>query len=704
MPGFDSTRDALSQGIVAAILVGVFALLAADRVHRVLIPIGAVALVWLISYFSPFRLISFEAAQQAVDLNVILLLFAMMALVGVLKTTNVFPWAVDRLLERSRGNPSRAARLIIWFTGILSAILDNVTTVIFTYPMASEMARRLRINGSAFFLPMVMAANIGGTATLIGDPPNVLIGADPRTGLSFMAFIYNLTVPCTFMMIVLVWYSRRYYPDDIGRGADADHAGAARPTGAVLQNVPLLRATGWITVLIFLGFMTHTLTHMPVAVPAVIGVAAILFAQDYYYLKEHQPTAEERQHGVLAILEKDIEWPTLAFFLFLFVLVGAAVATGLIESLAQGLAWLIGRSPVGSVYRPRRPPAGRPDHSLGLGLLSALIDNIPYTAVTIPLVASLLGQLNAGADGQILWWALALGACLGGNGTLIGASANVTVTGLAEKDGKRISFNEFTAFGARVAALTLADVIGLSRALALCRLGGGEPRRRRAAGRAVRGDAAQARCLKIIASPHQPSSFILLRFGQHGRNAAFGADDHRSTDRAGNLVLFLFEAELRHVVVNVVVGPGTGRFTHRELLLRVGRSFFGREEFLRAEVLRPFERRHDGVGEDAGNVGHTVGGLGRSPRLRAFLGWKQVAGLRLGDCGRRRQGQRDGNTGQSRAEGCKKPIAHGTLLILVHYSTYFSLLLFGFFRRLPYISSSAYSTHLNSSSCAFFST
>ena len=456
MHGFDSTRDALSQGIVAAILVGMFALLAADRVHRVLIPIGAVALVWLISYFSPFKLISFQAAQQAIDLNVILLLFAMMALVGVLKTTNVFPWAVDRLLERSRGNPSQAARLIIWFTGILSAILDNVTTVIFTYPMASEMARRLRINGSAFFLPMVMAANIGGTATLIGDPPNVLIGADPRSGLSFMEFIYNLTVPCTFMMIVLVWYSRRYYPDDIGRAADADHAGAARPTGAALQNVPLLRATCLITVLIFLGFMTHTLTHMPVAVPAVIGVVAILFAQDYYYLKEHKPAAEARQHGVLAILEKDVEWPTLAFFLFLFVLVGAAVATGLIESLAQWLAWLIAAISGGLDLSPKATLLLAALIILWVsGFLSALIDNIPYTAVTIPLVASLLGQLNAGADGQILWWALALGACLGGNGTLIGASANVTVTGLAEKDGKRISFNEFTAFGSRVAVLTL---------------------------------------------------------------------------------------------------------------------------------------------------------------------------------------------------------------------------------------------------------
>ncbi|MFO1080195.1 MAG: sodium:proton antiporter [Reyranellaceae bacterium] len=456
MPGFDSTQDTVSQGLVAVILVAVFALLAADRVHRVLIPIGAVAMVWLISYVTPFRLISFEASQRAVDLNVILLLASMMALVGVLKTTNVFPWAVDRLLERSRGNPSRSAGLIIWFTGILSAVLDNVTTVIFTYPMASEMARRLRINGAAFFLPMVMAANIGGTATLIGDPPNVLIGADPRTHLSFMDFIYHLTVPCLFMMVALVWFARRYYPADIGAVADRDHEAAATPTGATLENVPLLRATLWITGLIFAGFMTHTLTHMPVAVPAVIGIAAILLAQDYHYLRTHRPTAEERRHGVLAILERDIEWPTLAFFVFLFILVGAAVGTGLIESLAQGLAWVIDRVSTALAMPHRATLLLAALLILWVsGILSALIDNIPYTAVTIPLVASLLGHLDAGDDGQVLWWALALGACLGGNGTLIGASANVTVTGLAEKDGLPISFATFTAFGAPVAALTL---------------------------------------------------------------------------------------------------------------------------------------------------------------------------------------------------------------------------------------------------------
>ena len=202
--------------------------------------------------------------------------------------------------------------------------------------------------------------------------------------------------------------------------------------------------------------MTHSLTHMPVAVPAVIGIAAILLAQDYYYLKDYQPTPEERQHGVLEILEKDIEWPTLAFFLFLFILVGAAVQTGLIESLALGLAWVVGKISTSLALSPRATLLVAALIVLWVsGLLSAIVDNIPYTAVTIPLVASLLVQLKAGAEGQVLWWALALGACLGGNGTLIGASANVTVTGLAEKDGKRISFNEFTAFGARVTGITL---------------------------------------------------------------------------------------------------------------------------------------------------------------------------------------------------------------------------------------------------------
>jgi Na+/H+ antiporter NhaD/arsenite permease-like protein len=157
------------------------------------------------------------------------------------------------------------------------------------------------------------------------------------------------------------------------------------------------------------------------------------------------------------VLEKDVEWPTLAFFLFLFVLVGAAVETGLIDSLAQALGWLIDAVSRALALAPRGTLLVAALLVLWVsGFLSAFINNIPYAAVTIPLVASLLGRMQAGPDGQLLWWALALGTCLGGNGTLIGASANVAVTGLAEKDGKRISFNEFIRYGARVTALTLA--------------------------------------------------------------------------------------------------------------------------------------------------------------------------------------------------------------------------------------------------------
>jgi Na+/H+ antiporter NhaD/arsenite permease-like protein len=453
---FDSTHDTVSQLMVAIIVVGLFVVLTLDKVHRVLVAFSALATIWLISYLTPYKLLSFKTAHEAIDLNVLFLLASMMALVGVLKTTNAFAWAVNQLMHHSGGRPGTAASLIIWFTGVLSALLDNVTTVIFAYPMASDMAKRLKINPSAFLLPMVMAANIGGTATLIGDPPNILIGSGAN--IPFMEFIYNLAAPCGLMMFALVWFAKRYYPADIG--------GAWKPTAqsaeghhveAELRNVALLKWIAAITVLIFIGFMTQQLTGMPAAVPAVIGVAAILILQDYYYLKTHKPTHKERVHGILHIIEREIEWPTLAFFLFLFMIVGAAVATGMIGSLAQALAWVIQN--LGATFGLGRLGTLLLAAIIILwvsGFLSAVIDNIPYVAVTIPVVATLIQTLGGGPETQVLWWALALGACLGGNGTLIGASANVTVVGLAEKDGKTISFGEFTAFGARVTLITLA--------------------------------------------------------------------------------------------------------------------------------------------------------------------------------------------------------------------------------------------------------
>ena len=442
-----ATRDPLSQAIVAAVLVGVFALLALEKAHRVLIIFLSVALLWLISYLTPYHLISFEAAHRAIDLNVILLLASMMAIVGVLKTTGVFDYAVARLLRRSGGSPAALLALVIWFTGIVSAFADNVTTVIFVYPMVAAIAAATAIPLAALALPMVIASNVGGTATLIGDPPNILIGSG--AGLSFGAFLENLTMPALIMLAVCVWFSRRYYRAELARG----RAGALQLDAVITQ--PLLLRWGLaITALVFVGFFTHPLTGMPVAVPAAIGAALLLLAQDLIYLRTRQESPEERMHGILKVIERDIEWPTLAFFAFLFITVGAAVATGLIDTLARGLEQLVGagRSGLGLSATGTLLFAGLLILWVS-GLLSALIDNIPYVAVSIPVVARLVGHLQG--DTEVLWWALALGACLGGNGTAIGASANVTVIGLADRAGQHISFREFTRYGAAMTAITL---------------------------------------------------------------------------------------------------------------------------------------------------------------------------------------------------------------------------------------------------------
>ncbi|HJR35170.1 MAG TPA: SLC13 family permease [Gemmatimonadales bacterium] len=442
------TQDPVSQGIVAAVIVAVFALLAMEKAHRVLVIFSAVALLWLITYFTPWHLITFEGAHQALDLNVLLLLASMMAVVGVLKTTGVFDWAVGRLIERTRGRPGSLMAMLVWFTGLLSAVCDNVTTVIFVYPMAIRMAAATGIRPAALLLPMVIASNIGGTATLIGDPPNILIGSG--AGLSFFDFIENLTMPVLWMLVACLWFSRRYYRSAL---AEARPAAVAVDT-EVIQQPLLLKWSLAISALIFVGFFTHSLTGMPVAVPAAIGAAMILVAQDWIMLRTHRPTHGERVHGILNVIEREIEWPTLAFFAFLFIAVGAAVGTGLIDTMAGGLERFIGWGSAGLGLSETGTLLFAALMVLWVsGLLSALIDNIPYVAVTIPLIARLVGGLTG--DTEILWWALSLGACLGGNGSAIGASANVTVIGLADKSGQHISFGEFTRFGASMATITL---------------------------------------------------------------------------------------------------------------------------------------------------------------------------------------------------------------------------------------------------------
>ncbi len=447
-----STTDPVSQLIVGVLLVSLFAVLALEAAHRVLVVMSAVAIMWVITYLTPYKLLPLEAASGALDINVLLLLAAMMALVGVLKETGVFAWAVERLLERFGSDPARAIAVLWWFTAIASAFVDNVTTVIFVTPIVLATVRRLGAPPILVLIPTIMAANIGGTATLIGDPPNIMIGSG--AGLTFMDFLEELTIPTMIMMCGLHWWGVRRLRSAMGKAADAPKQADEPGRGPEITDPGLLKWLGWISLFVLVGFITHGMTGMPAAVPAVIGATAALVVQDFRYMRAIKPTHEERSHGILQVLEKEIEWPTLTFFAFLFILVGAAVGTGLIGTLAGALRGAI----IG----------GREAFGLGdagtlflaallvlwvAGVLSAFMDNIPFVAVSIPIIATLITSMPG--DARVLWWALSLGACLGGNGTPIGASANVTTLGLAEREGVRITFREFMATGLKVMVATL---------------------------------------------------------------------------------------------------------------------------------------------------------------------------------------------------------------------------------------------------------
>jgi Na+/H+ antiporter NhaD/arsenite permease-like protein len=408
--------------VAAIVLLAVYGLIAFELMHRTLAAFLGAALVLTVTYtagtfFPEYRIISFEDARQAIDMNVIFLLMAMMIIVGVMKKTGVFQWLAYKSYQIAKGNVIILASILMLVTAVASAFLDNVTTMLLIIPVTVEIALTLRLNPIAFLLPEVFASNVGGTATLIGDPPNIMIGS--YAGLTFLDFVRNLTVICSICLIVTIIYFIWWYRKDYLHAKVDNIEGTIRKLREEYQITNkklLIQSLIILSITIFL-FIVHGTLKMVPSIAALIGASLLVVIS---------------RVNIVEMLEKEIEWPTLIFFMMLFIVVAAAEHTGLIQIIADWVREMSRGSLVIAIILILWVSA----------IASAIIDNIPFTATMLPIVAYLT-EVIPGAQGGVLWWALALGACLGGNGTMIGASANVVTVGMAERSGYPISFMDY---------------------------------------------------------------------------------------------------------------------------------------------------------------------------------------------------------------------------------------------------------------------
>ena len=413
--------------IATIVFLIAYALISFELLHRTIAAMLGAAIMLLITYTfgtlnHEYHILSFERAIHAIDMNVVFLLMGMMIIVGVLKHTGVFQWCAYMSFKIARGNVMGLAIISMIFIAITSALLDNVTTMLLYTPVLIEIALALKISPLALLIPGIMASNVGGTATLIGDPPNIMIGS--YTGLSFMQFVSNLSIAVVISMAALLIYNKFFYGKAYSNAKVEDIDGfiAFLKEEYKITDKTLLGYGLFVMALVVSFFVTHGYWHMEVSIPALFG-AGLLFT--YGILS--------KKVKMLELIEKDIEWTTLLFFIFLFMLVGAVEEAGLLAVIAD---WVLDLS------------AGNLIIAICMilwvsAIMSAFVDNIPFTATMLPIVAYLTKVIPGAADTNVLWWALALGACFGGNGTIIGASANVVTVGIAEAAGHKISFFGF---------------------------------------------------------------------------------------------------------------------------------------------------------------------------------------------------------------------------------------------------------------------
>ncbi|MDO7906481.1 ArsB/NhaD family transporter [Paenibacillus sp. JX-17] len=402
------------QAIIAIIVfLVIYALIISEKIHRtILAMLGAILMVVL-------GIVTQEKAIEHIDFNTLGLLIGMMIIVSVTAETGLFRYVAVWAAKKVKGEPIHIMVVLAIITAVGSAFLDNVTTVLLIVPVTFSITRQLKVNPIPFLITQILASNIGGTATMIGDPPNIMIGSAVKE-LTFMAFISNLApiailiIAVNIPLFILLFRKQIKTSDELKQGImDMDEK-------TLIKNRPLLIKSLSILLLTIIGFFLHQLLHLESATVALAGAFLLLLLTGEHVMEE-------------ALTR--VEWTTIFFFVGLFVLVSGLVETGVIEQLAEKAVDLTGGELVATSMLILWLSA----------IASAFLDNIPFVATMIPMIQD-MG--NMGVENlEPLWWSLALGACLGGNGTLIGASANLITAGLSAKEGYPITFMKYLKYG-----------------------------------------------------------------------------------------------------------------------------------------------------------------------------------------------------------------------------------------------------------------
>lgn len=414
--------------ISAGLLILAYIFIATEKIPKVTIALLGAGITILLGLVSQIKMdgevINPHYFINFVDFNVIFLLVSMMIIVNISTRSGVFTYIANELLKLTKGHPIKVLVALGLFTAVTSAFLDNVTTVILILPITFAIARKLDIDPLPFLLTEVFASNIGGTATLIGDPPNIIIGS--AAGFSFMDFIWNLTDVVAIILLVVITvlalvFRKKLHadPEKMQEVANIDNSNTITDKNLMIRSMLVLG-------LVILGFVTHDITHIETCVAAMLGASVLLLFE--------KPTD----------ILKDVEWNTIFFFIGLFIIIGGVEASGGIKLMAE---WIL------------RVTQGSQEAASMLilwasGIISGVIDNIPYTATMAPMIA-VIEQAKGAEYAFPLWWCLSLGACLGGNLTIIGAAANVIVSENAAREGHPISFMRFLKYGICVVGVSL---------------------------------------------------------------------------------------------------------------------------------------------------------------------------------------------------------------------------------------------------------